>query len=109
VRRTRRWNAANLGRYFAALEGGRLPPGAAESVDPATAAAERAILRLRTSAGLLDTEDLEPHTGAAIGWARAEGLLERADPHVLRLTRHGRLLADELFVRLLPPAATEAA
>src|SRR4029079_15274758 len=66
---TRRWNAANLGRYVAALApdagGGaaaapRLPPGGSERLDAATAAAEAAILGLRTDRGLPRSAATEP-------------------------------------------------
>ena len=54
---TRRWNAARLDAYVAALSpaGGRppvLPPGGFERVDPGTAAAEAVILALRTDRGV---------------------------------------------------------
>jgi oxygen-independent coproporphyrinogen-3 oxidase len=106
--RTRRWNAARLDGYFGALLPGdgspaRLPPGASEIADEATAQAERTILALRTGAGLnrklSDGSDLS----AVIEWGRTERLLE-ADGSVVRLTRRGRLLSNELFARLLPAA-----
>ena len=55
--RTRRWNAARLDRYIAALVPGdgsasHLPPGGEESIDEATAQAEAVILGLRLSLGV---------------------------------------------------------
>ncbi len=105
---TRRWNAARLEGYLAALapaEGGRpsLPPGGTDAVDPATAAAETIILALRLDTGLsLDearTGPLEPH----LDWAMGLGLVEAFDdagPRV-RMSTRGRLLSNELFARLL--------
>ena len=104
---TRRWNAARLDGYLAALapDAGdpALPPGGAEPVDLAAAAAEAAILGLRLDSGLsmADAEagPLSPH----IAWALDGGLLEPfedAGPR-LRLTTRGRLLSNELFARLV--------
>lgn len=104
----RRWNAARLDGYLAALVpagGGRpsLPPGGEEVVDAAVAAAEATILGLRLDAGL-DLEDartgpLAPH----LDWALASGLVEvTAGPRSrVRLTTRGRLLSNELFARLV--------
>jgi oxygen-independent coproporphyrinogen-3 oxidase len=104
--RTRRWNAARLEGYLGALlptDGStpRLPPGANETTDEATAQAERAILALRTGAGLNQQQSDRSDLSEALAWGRAERLLE-ADDSAVRLTRRGRLLSNELFVRLLP-------
>jgi len=99
-RRTRRWNTARLDLYLAALADGRLPPGGRELSDPATAEAERTILRLRTAAGLPRGAS-ESVPREALAWGRVHGLVERADDGRLRLTLRGRLLSNELFVRLL--------
>jgi oxygen-independent coproporphyrinogen-3 oxidase len=104
----RRWNAARLGGYLAALapaDGGApdLPPGGAEPLDPGTAATEAVILALRLDTGLpladAATGPLEPH----LAWATEAGLLEPAagDPPRVRLTTRGRLLSNELFRRLV--------
>jgi oxygen-independent coproporphyrinogen-3 oxidase len=71
---TRRWNAANLERYVAAL----LPADGAATLPP----------------------EFEP----AFAWAEASGLIERFDRDGrtrLRLTTRGRLLSNELFRRLV--------
>ena len=99
-RRTRRWNTARLDLYLAALSDGRVPPGGREVTDPARADAERAILRLRTAAGLSRGAS-ESVLQEALAWGRLHGLLEPADDGQLRLTLRGRLLSNELFVRLL--------
>lgn len=110
--RTRRWNAARLDTYLTALlptdgSAARLPPGGSEATAERGAAAEQAILRLRTSAGL--PAAAHPEFGAALAWASANGLTEPTDPGGIRLTRRGRLLSNELFVRLLPDAPRDAA
>ncbi|MEA2518326.1 MAG: hypothetical protein QOF49_406 [Chloroflexota bacterium] len=107
---TRRWNAANLGRYLDALapEGGagpagssRLPPGGCDPVDEAGAAAETAILALRTDRGLPRAAADEPPLAAVYPWAVDNGLVvvDRSDRIVL--TTRGRLLSNELFRRLI--------
>ncbi|HEY6569304.1 MAG TPA: hypothetical protein VIZ22_03395, partial [Candidatus Limnocylindrales bacterium] len=105
---TRRFNGARLDGYLAALapsDGSEpsLPPGGAEPVDPAAAAAEATILGLRLDTGLslADAEagPLAPH----LAWALDARLLEPFDaagPRV-RLTTRGRLLSNELFARLV--------
>ncbi|CAN5147120.1 radical SAM family heme chaperone HemW [soil metagenome] len=107
--RTRRWNAARLAGYLAALrpaEGSapRLPPGGTEMLDEATAAAERAILGLRLREGVRGG----PASAAALAWAQAEGLVVPVGER-LSLTARGRLLANELFLRLLPMTEAPAA
>jgi oxygen-independent coproporphyrinogen-3 oxidase len=106
--RTRRWNAAGLARYTAALlpEAGaaRIPPGGSEEIDPKTAAAEAAILALRLDRGVPAALALDPDLAATFDWARRAGLLEPTEPDGeprLRLTTRGRLLSNELFARLL--------
>ena len=108
--RTRRWNAARLDGYMAALlpadgSEARLPPGDFETTDVQTAAAEAAILRLRTSAGLPAATASRPAFAAALTWARANDLAETFDDGAVRLTLRGRLLSNEVFVRLLPNAS----
>ncbi len=101
--RRRTWNAARLDGYLAALEGGRMPPGGAEEVDEATALAERAILGLRTREGIEAALAGSPGLNEGLTWARARGLAEDAAGRT-RLTQQGRLLANEVFTRLLPDA-----
>ena len=104
----RRWNAARLDAYIAALSPAgdgvpELPPGGMETVDASLAAAEATILGLRLDAGIpladAETGPLAPH----LRWATEVGLLElvpASEPHV-RLTTRGRLLSNELFARLV--------
>jgi oxygen-independent coproporphyrinogen-3 oxidase len=104
----RRWNAARLDTYIAALQpsGGRaprLPPGGVTPapLDPASRAAEAAILSLRTSSGLPASALAAPALGPSLAWAIDARLLERTDAQRLVLTRAGRLLSNELFLRLI--------
>lgn len=109
----RRWNAARLDAYLAALTAGpdeaALPPGGHEQLDPATAAADRAILRLRMREGLDPTTASDPAFATALAWARGRRLIEDYGGGGVRLTMRGRLMADELFLRLLPAADPVAA
>jgi oxygen-independent coproporphyrinogen-3 oxidase len=112
---TRRWNAARLDGYLAALAPGGgaspgaggapvLPPGGCEAVGEAGAAAEASILGLRLDEGLsLAAAEAAP-LGEHLDWALGTGILEPFDapggPRV-RLTLEGRLLSNELFSRLV--------
>jgi oxygen-independent coproporphyrinogen-3 oxidase len=117
--KTRRWNAAAMEPYLAALlpdrctgEAGRdgsgalpaLPPGGEEVLDPRVAAAEQATLALRLDEGVAEAAASEPPLAEVRSWAEAAGLLESVmidgEPRV-RLTTRGRLLSNELFSRLI--------
>ena len=116
----RRWNAAAMEPYVAALlpdrgadaapaggvagAGSALPPGGGETLTSEAAAAEQAILALRLDTGVSESAARQPPLSVAREWAEAAGLLERAriegEPR-LRLTTRGRLLSNELFARLI--------
>ncbi|HEY5487366.1 MAG TPA: radical SAM family heme chaperone HemW [Candidatus Limnocylindrales bacterium] len=104
----RRWNAARLDRYVAALiphlGSPVLPPGGSERLDRATAAGERLILALRLDRGISAAQAAEPPFALIRDWAETSGLVEQLDiegePR-LRLTVRGRLLSNEVFSRLL--------
>jgi coproporphyrinogen III oxidase-like Fe-S oxidoreductase len=103
---TRRWNAARLDGYLAALtpddrSAARLPPGGREPGEPADRESEAAILALRTRAGLAAAALGRPAVGPSLAWALGERLLERTSEDRLVLTRAGRLLSNELFARLV--------
>ncbi len=102
--RRRTWNAARLDAYITALELGRLPPGGVDEVDAATVVAESAILGLRLREGIDATLAAMPALAPGLAWARGAGLVEEAGERT-RLTQSGRLLANEVFTRLLPAAA----
>jgi oxygen-independent coproporphyrinogen-3 oxidase len=115
----RRWNAARLDGYLAALTpadgstvmappgGGpsaALPPGGSEAVDADAAAVEAVILGLRLDEGLArdvaERGPLAPH----LDWGLDAGLLASfvaAEGERIRLTTEGRLLSNELFARLV--------
>ena len=103
---TRRWNAARLEGYLGALapaDGGaaRLPPGGSETPDPVTQAAEAVILGLRTDRGVPLAAAHEPPLADAFGWALAAELIEVTEDERIVLTTRGRLLSNELFLRLV--------
>ncbi len=104
--RTRRWNAARLDRYLAALTPAdraraTLPPGGHESIDGRTARAESTILALRLAAGIAATSLADPELGPGLGWALGAGLLRVVGTRAV-LTPRGRMLSNEVFARLLP-------
>jgi oxygen-independent coproporphyrinogen-3 oxidase len=102
---TRRWNAAALGPYLAALRPGdgappRLPPGGATRPTAAEAEAERIVLGLRLDAGVPVAMVARPPLRDAVVWAEPAGLVERVGDR-LRLTTRGRLLSNEVFARIV--------
>lgn len=106
----RRWNAARLDRYLAALlpwdgSPALLPPGGREALDGSTTRAEAAILGLRLKVGADGSLLSDPLLAPGLEWALANGLLEGGGGR-LRLTRAGRLLSNEVFWRLLPDPAS---
>jgi len=103
---TRRWNAARLEGYLAALvpPGGgaaSLPPGGSEVIDAATEAAESVILGLRTDRGVALAAAYQPPLDDVFGWALAAELLAVTENERIVLTTRGRLLSNELFSRLV--------
>ena len=104
----RRWNAARLDGYLAALApasgaGPSLPPGGSEEVSGAGAEAEAVILALRLDTGLPLGAARAGPLGPHLAWGMEMGLLERfdAEGERVRLTTRGRLLSNELFGRLV--------
>ncbi len=103
---TRRWNAARLDGYLAALTPSAgapptLPPGGTEPLDQATAAAEAVILGLRLDTGVPLSAAREPPLAEAFGWSLAAELLDVTPDDRVVLTTRGRLLSNELFARLV--------
>jgi len=102
---TRRWNAARLDAWTAALvpasasSAPTLPPGGWEPVDAVAAEVEALFLGLRLAQGI-------PREAAlgrieAFAWAAEHGLVEDRPGDRVRLTLRGRLLSNELFARLI--------
>ena len=102
---TRRWNAARLDGYLAALlppDGASiLPPGSSEPGEALARAAEDAITRLRTREGLPAESLDDPSLGPALAWALETRLVERTSADRVALSVAGRLLSNELFARLV--------
>ena len=101
----RRWNAAQIDGYVAALTPGdgsssRLPPGGAEAIDRATARSEALILGLRTDRGVPAEDAARPPLDDVAPWAAGVGLLEERGDRLV-LTTEGRLLSNEVFARLV--------
>lgn len=104
----RRWNAARLDGYLAALAPvsgpPSLPPGEAETLTPEAARAEALVLALRLDTGLpVDAAIEDGRLGEELAPLLAAGLLEVAslgDGERVRLTTAGRLLSNEVFARL---------
>ena len=113
----RRWNAAAMEPYLAALmpesaapgagaarTAAALPPGDREIVGPEAAAAEEVILALRLDRGVAEDSAARPPLASVRDWAESAGLLESVvvdGERRVRLTRRGRLLSNEVFVRLV--------
>ena len=81
-----------------------------EDPDPATLAVDAVTMGLRLNAGI-DVGAFTARYGApfaamapAFAWGEAQGLLER-DGTLLRLTRRGRRLANEVLVRVVAARA----
>jgi putative oxygen-independent coproporphyrinogen III oxidase len=94
------WNVRTPERYVAAVTAGRSPEAGSETLDPAGRRLEGLQLALRTSDGV-PVEALADDDRSELA---ALGLVEPAgdDGHRLRLTVPGRLLANEVAVRLRP-------
>lgn len=84
------WNLRTPERYIEAVARGDEPEGGSETLDPATRHLEAAQLLLRTREGI------------PAEWLDLDGLddLVEVDGDIVRLTRRGRLLANEVSMRL---------
>jgi oxygen-independent coproporphyrinogen III oxidase len=107
---TRRWNAAAMEPYVAALMGDGAaaaaapPPGGSETLSAATATAEKVILALRLDRGVDEATAEQAPLADVRDWAESAGLLEAVvleGESRVRLTVRGRLLSNELFSRLV--------
>ncbi|MDO9171887.1 MAG: coproporphyrinogen-III oxidase family protein [bacterium] len=86
-------NLADLTRYVAEVEAGRLPEARVDRLGPAARRLERMFLPLRTAAGA-PLRDL-PANDAVLARGEAEGLWRRARGR-LALTPRGRLRIDDV-------------
>ena len=102
------WNNARLDAYLQALSAGRLPPGGSELASEAESVSESAILGLRLSDGIDEPLAADGRVAPALAWGRSAGLVEQHAGRT-RLTARGRLLANEVFVRLLPASSADRA
>jgi coproporphyrinogen III oxidase-like Fe-S oxidoreductase len=87
------WNVRTPERYIRSVEEGRSPEAAAEDLDEATRRVEGLELALRTRRGV-PMAALE-----SAGELREQGLIDAAGDRAV-LTRRGRLLANEVSLRL---------
>ena len=101
-------NVRDPATYIRMLKAQQRPEVESETVDKAQAMSETAFLALRTAQGLhLPTFEQRfalPFTqfvGNRLRMVEEAGLLER-EPEWLRLSKRGRLLGNEVFLRLLP-------
>lgn len=100
----RRWNSANLDAWEASLHAGELPPGGVDApLSEHDAAAERLVLSLRMSNGVLRDEVIRGGFSDALAWGERNGLLgaHPDDSARVQLTLRGRLLSNELFSRIV--------
>jgi len=104
----RRWNAARLDGYLAALAPvdpstlpPAIPPGGSEAVTPEIAAVETVMLGLRLDTGVPLAAAHQPPLSDHFGWALAAELIEVTEDDRIVLTTRGRLLSNELFSRLV--------
>jgi len=86
------WNIRTPDRYIAAVERGESTEAGSEVLDPETRLLETLQLELRTRSGV-DAGALDQSDPAL------EGLVERCDGRLV-LTRRGRLMANEVAMRL---------
>ncbi len=89
------WNVRTPERYIDAVRAGRSPEAGDETLDPAGRAVEALGLALRTRSGVV-AEAVDADQLAVV---RAAGLVEVTGSRV-RLTRRGRLIANEVTIRL---------
>src|SRR5258708_2386229 len=94
--------------YIRLLKAGQRPEVESENIDNAQAMAETAFLALRTAQGLhLPTFEqrfavpFSQFVGNRLQFVQKAGLLEQ-EHEWLRLSKRGRLLGNEVFLRLLP-------
>jgi len=95
------WNVRTPERYVERVAAGRSPEAGAEALDPDRRAEEAFLLALRTREGVRYVAA----AAAEVDELQRLGLVERHTDRVV-LTRAGRLLANEVTVRLLAAGAS---
>jgi len=90
------WNIRTPERYIGAVGSGRSPQAGTEELDDRGRELESLTLAIRTSAGV--------PAGALPDDGELDGLVERRGGRAV-LTLRGRLLANEVAIRLRPPAS----
>ena len=90
---TRWWNVRTPERYIEMVNGGELPISSSETLDESTKALEELQLLVRTKDGV-PTTAFSPDDRSLL-----EGLIELVDDRYV-LTRAGRLMANEVSLRL---------
>jgi putative oxygen-independent coproporphyrinogen III oxidase len=97
----RYWNARSIERYMAGIGNHGTAEAGGEDIGPPEREMERLELALRTAGGA--------PSAALPGWTEDPVLVDLVEPVVeaerLRLTRRGRLLANEVLIRLQPAGA----
>ena len=101
-----RWaNVPDVATYVNQLRSDAWPVARREHFDRSALAREYVLLRLRTRNGL-DLDVLNDRYNASLRTHRLDRLIQEGllhdDPHRVRLTPRGRLLADAVTQRLLP-------
>ena len=116
--RVRSWNLRELDDYFSRVERGDRPVGGSEQLDAEASAFETVALGLRLDTGVSRSRfarefgvDPVARYPDAVALSVDHGLLE-VDDDLMRLTRRGRLLANEVlagFVSAAPAAPLASA
>lgn len=97
------WNVRTPERYIRLVSEGRSAEAAGEDLAPASRVSERMELAVRTRDGV------PAASVPATADGDLEGLLESAGPGMVALTPRGRLLANEVILRLRPEQPTAPA
>jgi putative oxygen-independent coproporphyrinogen III oxidase len=102
TRGRRWWNVRTPERYLDRVDRGEPTESGAEELEPERADEEELVLALRTREGV----KVSPWADGTVRALSEAGLLEQIADRVV-LTRQGRLLANEVTVRLLGAGATQ--
>jgi len=111
----RYWNVLSPQEYVARIQRGESPVAGAETIGRELEMAETVILGLRLVGEGMEFKRFEERFGCSLSSVyeaeltelRALGLIEM-DSERVRLTRPGRLLGNEVFVRFLPDSNSAA-